>query len=265
MARWFGRKGLLVRPYRVIGRFAHLRRAYSWIRSRRGTAANLGDQAGRDDWHRRNVEVGPPLPSATVAEIRGFASSAPCRRPGGRARFGYADVRAGHLADGSAAPIADVDCPDACAAIVALRHDAALLAIARRHLGYRPRHVDVRLYWSFAGDMSDEARRAGGQTIDFHYDVPWYNAVYAYFYLTDTDRRSGAHVVLPGSAADKPLSFILAGCMRDDASLAAYYRATEPLTLEGPAGFCFFEDPYCYHKAIPPVAHDRLMLQFRYH
>jgi hypothetical protein len=260
----------------MIGRFAGLRRAYSWTQARLGRdlgaavltlAASIPAEsleACCRDLRRQCVAAGPHLTSAIVDEIHAFALTAPCRRPRGTVRFCYGDVRNGLLADGTAVPVADIDDPEVCPAIAALRRDPALIALAHRYLGYEPRHADLRLFWSFAGDLSDPARRNGGQTIDFHYDVPWYNAVYVYFYLTDTDLRSGAHVVLPGSAADKPLAFILSRCMRDDASLAAYYGALQPLAVEGAAGFCFFEDPYCYHKALVPISHDRLMLQIRF-
>jgi hypothetical protein len=115
------------------------------------------------------------------------------------------------------------------------------------------------------GAIADAQRREGGQTIDFHYDVPWYNAVYAYFYLTDTDSRSGAHVMIPGSAAKKSLGFILGTCTRSETELAAYYgRGPAPIVIEGRAGFGFFEDPYCFHKALAPISADRLMLQLRF-
>jgi hypothetical protein len=56
----------------------------------------------------------------------------------------------------------------------------------------------------------------------------------------------------------------LAGCIRDDPAVDAYYGAGRAVIVRGPAGFGFFEDPYCFHKALVPTTHDRLMLQIRY-
>jgi hypothetical protein len=193
-----------------------------------------------------------------------FASTAVCTRPGLDESFRLSEVRSGMLADGRPVPIADLRRPTDCPAVIAVRRDPGLMAAASVYLGYRPKRVVPRLFWSFAAPLPDHARRTLGQTIDFHYDVPWFNALHAYFYLTPSDRQSGAHVTYLGSANDKPLRFALTTAFRDDDSLRAYYGSGRQLTIEGPAGFGFFEDPFGFHKALAPVAHDRLVLQLQY-
>jgi len=48
--------------------------------------------------------------------------------------------------------------------------------------------------------MTDEQRRSLKHgVIDYHYDVAGYSVVYASFYITDTDRCSGAHVMMKRS------------------------------------------------------------------
>lgn len=46
--------------------------------------------------------------------------------------------------------------------------------------------------------------------------------------------------------------------------LLARYGPDRMIALEGPSGFGFVEDPYCYHKALPPLSGPRLVLQLRY-
>ena len=68
------------------------------------------------------------------------------------------------------------------------------------YLGYPPTRVALRLYWSPRSDLPDAERRWNGQTIDFHYDIEAGPTLYLYFYLA-TDRKSGAHVVVPRVAS----------------------------------------------------------------
>ncbi|HEX2884894.1 hypothetical protein [Vineibacter terrae] len=264
-------------PHRLVGRFPAMRRAYSWLAAhaampRRPFGTNerntlfpaLAPHVSSLELRRHGLYPGLRLPAEMVAAIIGFAEQAPCARPGFDESFRYADIRHGRLADGQPVPIADMRRPAACADVATIRNDPGLRQAASSFLGYQPPAPRVRLFWSFAAALPDDTRRALGQTIDFHYDVPWFNGVYAYFYLTPSDRHSGAHVMYPGSARDKPLRFVLASSFRDESALAAYYGADRQVVVEGPAGFGFLEDPFGYHKALPPVRHDRLVLQLRY-
>jgi hypothetical protein len=136
--------------------------------------------------------------------------------------------------------------------------------MAEAHLGYSPRRVMTRLYWSPAGALSDDERRRNGQTIDFHYDIERGSALYAYFHLTDVDRQSGAHVIVARSHRRKPLAMKLASTRRSDAAVLGCYGADSVVVVEGAAGSGFLEDPACFHKVLPPVRADRLVLQLRY-
>jgi hypothetical protein len=224
----------------------------------------LSLEACRTDLDRDCVHAGLQLSPEVVAGIEHFAASAACTRPGYDETFSRHDVRNGLLPDGRPVVIADLHSPLKCPQVDALCSDPGLLAVVADHLGYRARRVEPRLYWSFVGNFPDDLRRSLFQTIDFHYDVPWFNAVYAYFYLTAVDERTGAHVIWRGSARDKPLRFILASAFQSEGRLVEYYGATRKLVLCGPAGFGFLEDPFAFHTAIPPSTSDRLMLQIRY-
>jgi len=199
-----------------------------------------------------------------VAAIVDFAKTAACARPGFDESFRHDQVCAGYLSDGRPVAVGDVRRPVECPQVAALFDDPGLLAAATDFLGYVPKRREARLYWSFAAPLPDDVRRAFGQTIDFHYDVPWFNAVDAYFYLTPSDRYSGAHVIYRQSARHKPARFKLASAFNDEKKLTSYYGSARQHVIEGPAGFGFMVDPFGFHKAFAPVKRDRLMLQLRY-
>ncbi len=142
--------------------------------------------------------------------------------------------------------------------------DDRLFEVATMYLGYRPSRVEPWLFWSFVNDLSIEAREARYQTVRFHYDVHSYNFMYVNFYLTDTDARSGAHVLIQGSHREKRWRHLLGSARLSDAQARDDYGESRILTICGAARSGFFEDTSCYHKAIPPLDRDRLMLQIRY-
>lgn len=207
----------------------------------------------------------PPLPAGLVREIEQYARTAPCTAPEVEGTFLYSDVVKGVGPDGKPVALAHAQNPLDCPAVARLSGDPVLAKVVRDYLGYAPRKKDVNLYWSFAASLSDDQRRRLNQTIDYHFDVHDYNFCYVHVYLTDTDRESGAHVMVRGSHRNKPVSWLFGSARRGDAQVEAYYPPDRILVLEGPAGTGFIEDTSCYHKALPPVTRDRLLLQIRYH
>ncbi|MDB4453818.1 hypothetical protein OAG46_00415 [Planctomycetota bacterium] len=140
--------------------------------------------------------------------------------------------------------------------------DPLVFDVARRFLGYRPREVSTWLFWSLANDMSPSHRQSF-QTVDFHYDVDGFNFLYLNFYITATDRSSGAHGLIPGSHRGKSLRHLLGSARRSDSETASVYGPSAEAVIEGPAGYGFFEDASCFHRAHIPADSDRLMLQLR--
>lgn len=274
---WALRKIRIWHHHRVLGRF------YSWTRAKRwwqrahraavspswalsSTVFSDADttliaEALRDSGYYAPLH----LPTALVDLLVRHAHEAPCRRSDSDPeRFRIGDVQDGRSPLGGPVAIADVEALDQCAAIEQLAGDRALVEVARRYLGYPPRQVLTRLYWSPRSDLSDMQRRANGQTIDFHYDIERHNALYLYFYLTEVDRSSGAHVVVSRSHAPKPLGMKLRSTRQAERRILNRFGHTNIVVLEGHPGFGFFEDPACFHKALPPLESDRLILQFRY-
>jgi hypothetical protein len=143
--------------------------------------------------------------------------------------------------------------------------NSKLVALASNCLGYYPEHINTWLFWSFADTLSEQERRAQYQTIDFHYDIHGLNFLYINFYLTDTTKETGAHVLVKASHKDKKIKFLLGSARLSDSEVINYYGKDNVLTIEGSAGLGFVEDTSCYHKALSPIAGNRLMLQLRYY
>lgn len=211
------------------------------------------------------IHRGYRLDPSAMAEIRDFAHATPCSHAGGTGeRFLFEELRDGRTPAGMPVALADVDLSSPSPVIEALALDALLVETAALYLGYPPTSVIPRLFWSPAVRLSDDLRRRDAQTIDFHYDIDPSRTLYAFFYLTPTDRGSGAHVVLPGTHRDKPMAIVLGSTFQSDERLRQLYPEARPLLVEGGPGFGFVEDPACFHRALPPRTADRLCLQLRY-
>ncbi|MDA9526882.1 hypothetical protein ACM42_00155 [Bradyrhizobium sp. CCBAU 25338] len=214
------------------------------------------------------VFIGLNLPAHIVSEIDAFARTEPLYTnfdPDGLP-FRYSDVIRGKAPDGRSVPIAGIRDPTRCPAVQAVVDDPVLRSIVRTYLGHEPREVMTIMNWSFASDFSeDERRRLRHQNVlDYHYDVGGYNFVYASFYITDTDRNSGAHVMMKRSHKHKPLRMLFGSASAGEASVRKQFGIENEIMIEGKAGTGFVQDTSCYHRATPPSHRDRLMLAVRF-
>lgn len=213
------------------------------------------------------VFVGLQLPIDVVAGIEAFARSEPLHAifdPTGPT-FNYSEVVRGKSADGRAIPVGGVRDPARCPAVQAVVQDPILRTIVRNYLGHEPRRVMTLLSWSFASDLTDaQRRRLKHHVIDYHYDIGGFNFVYASFYITDTDRNSGAHMMMKRSHNRKPLRMLLGSAQASEADVRKQYGIENEILIEGPAGLGFVQDTSCYHRATPPIERDRLMLAIRF-
>jgi hypothetical protein len=213
------------------------------------------------------VFVGLNLPDGAVAEIKEFALAEPLHAiydPTGPT-FRYSDVSDGKAADGRPIPVGGIRDPARCPAVKRVINDPVLRAIVRGYLGHEPRKIITILDWSFGSSMSDQdRRRLKHHVIDYHYDVGGYNFVYASFYITDTDRHSGAHVMMKRSHNKKPLRMLLGSARASQEEVYKRFGRENEITIEGPAGTGFVQDTSCFHRASPPTCGDRLMLAVRF-
>lgn len=139
-----------------------------------------------------------------------------------------------------------------------------LLEIASKYLGFAPQHADSRLMVSFSSAEDNSFRQSKNQTVEYHFDVHALSSIYVNFYLSDVDEESGPHMLIPGTHGRKPLRFLFSSVNRSLDEIKNWRPASEERVILGPAGFGFFEDANCYHKALPPLSKERWMLQIRY-
>jgi hypothetical protein len=258
----------------ALGRFYCVRRAYSLVNGlfrpaihadiRAESIFELGlEHTAVQSLNADGVAFGFDLSGGIVAKIREYAEWSPCLRSGDRRQFNFHDVKGGRLADGKPVVLGIVENPRACPEIDRLCTDQILLAVASQYLGFRPRHVEPRLYWSFVCNVPREDRLAQWQTVDYHFDVDGYDFIYANFYITAVDRNSGAHSYIRGSHKRKPWWMLLHSANQMDQTVLRYFGKDSEVFVEGTAGSGFLEDASCYHKALPPTTRNRLMLQIR--
>ena len=213
------------------------------------------------------VFIGFNLPQDVVAEIRAFALTEPLHAiydPNGPT-FKYSDVANGIAADGRKMPIGGISNPARCPAVQRIIDDPVLRDIVRRYLGHEPRKITTILDWSFGSNLSDEERRQlKHHVIDYHYDVSGYDFLYASFYITDTDRYSGAHVMMKRSHKRKPFKMLFGSARASQEAVYKQFGRHNEIVIEGHAGTGFVQDTSCYHRASPPTRGDRLMLAVRF-
>ena len=213
------------------------------------------------------IAFGCNLPSATVDAISTFAHKTALVQENYIERdFTYPDCATGYFSDGAPIPLAYAKNARQCPEVMTIVNDPAILEIATRYLGFRPKYFRDRLWFSFAGNYDVGLRRQMNQTVEFHFDLPGsqFTFFYASFYLSDVDENSGAHTMVRGSHRLKPLSMKLSRSRRSEAAISKVYGHENEIIITGSAGTGFFEDASCYHRALAPTQRERLMLQIRY-
>lgn len=114
----------------------------------------------------------------------------------------------------------------------------------------------VIAWWSMPGhDRPEEAQF-------FHRDVDSLSFLKLFIYLTDVDEDAGPHVYvalshkknMPGEKIRR----------YTDEEIESFYGKDKIIRFTGPAGTCFLENTFGYHKGALPKDKRRLILQFIY-
>ncbi|MBW4502446.1 MAG: phytanoyl-CoA dioxygenase family protein [Scytonema hyalinum WJT4-NPBG1] len=226
-----------------------------------------------------SFSLGLKLPESIFQEILQFANSTDCYG-NGEHHFGFSYIekeKAEAKCDKTFRRGDYFNSNLLCPAIKKLAKDPKLLEIATKYLGGVPVHTGSRLWWLFSLKEQDqylllekmrflslqESTREGAYF--FHYDLDDYQFLKFFFYLTDVDVHSGAHVCVRGSHKKKKLAHLLSFFRRSsDEEIADYYGAENVVPICGEAGFGSAEDTFCFHKAMIPSRKDRLMLQIQF-
>ncbi|BAY66022.1 hypothetical protein NIES22_61350 [Calothrix brevissima NIES-22] len=208
--------------------------------------------------------LGMNLPEEIIQEIVLFAHSQPCygyRQP--HLGFYYHQKELAQSYYGTEFTLAGyfntaLHCP----VINQLQSDPKLLAIAAQYLEHEPCHQGNQLWWSFAGESSEQHKRKAFQM--FHYDIDDYRFLKFFFYLTDVDVYGGPHICVRGSHKQKKISHLLLPKREKDEEIINYYGEKLLVSIYGKAGFGFAEDTFCFHKGTTPIKRDRLILQIEF-
>lgn len=262
---------------RRIGRSKWIRLVSHWSRQRRFQRAkpqsgakrtsffkNLDHRAAVSDLQTAGLYQGLRLPQSLLKEMLRFAHTTPC--------YGNGDTRQGFFYGYKAQ--AQQQCrerlqtgmyfnlDEECAVVKRLVADASLQAIAAEYLQTTPAYLGSQLWWSFASGGASANRLEISQA--FHYDLDGYRFLKVFFYLTDVDNLSGPHLLVRGTHRTMKWQHRVMRKRYSDRAILDAYGSDPILKIAGPAGYGFIEDSFCFHKGMPPIERDRLILQIEY-
>jgi hypothetical protein len=259
----------------TLGRFTAVREMLRAISHRSGpvleACSDLFDgamaTAVTEAVRREGIFLGLRLPDETVVQIREFAATQPC--------YGAFDRQCAFPAAGHSWAEQTfgrrflvghfLDAIEYCGAIRAIETDAVLKEIAARYLCADPVAISTRLWWSFPSPGADDGELRRAAQSRMHADINDWRSIKFFFYLTDVDREAGAHIFLKGTHRRRRLKHQFA--LFTGHTLAALLEAYGPdklVTVCGPAGTGFAEDPFAFHSGTIVAKTPRLILQVEY-
>lgn len=269
--------------HRTIGRFSTVRKTYSlYQKSRQAPNPNsykhqlqprestlfpqIFPAICAQEMREQSVSFGMQLPAEMVNQVYQYACQNLLYEPGFEGEFYADDVKNGTLPDGRPVLRGLVKNPTHCPVVEEVAQDPVLLEIAHQYLQYWPTKVTRHLTWTFVSSLPVDEQKRLFLPLSYHYDVGGYNFMSAYFYITDMDAQTGAHVMIKGSHDKKPIHTLFAAWSgrQPDQVVLDYYGKENEILIEGKAGFGFVQDPSCYHKLLSPLKTRRLLLQIRY-
>lgn len=203
------------------------------------------------------------LPTAIHEEIHAHALKTPCfgnfdRRLEFKAgehaeaekKYGRA-ILSGHLFE----RVLDCD------AAIAVQKDPLLIDIAKNYLGAEAQLITTRVWWSFPTAASEKDRSMASLG-KFHFDLDDWRMLKFFFNINTVDEGTGPHVFVRGSHRRRSLKHqftLLVGHPAEE--VLGYYGEDNAITLTGPAGSGFVEDPFGFHMGTVPTSTPRLMME----
>ncbi|SFU23348.1 hypothetical protein [Mesorhizobium sp. YR577] len=204
------------------------------------------------------------LPSSIQQEITHFAKQTPC--------FGNFDRRLEFLPTDHL--VAEGDFGRAllsghyferilkCDAALAVQRDPLLHEVAAHYLGAQAQLITTRVWWSFPTQSVSDAEKNLASLDKYHFDLDDWRMLKFFFYLSDVDNDCGPHVYVRGSHNRRIIKHqltLLVGHPADE--VLGAYGTDNAITLTGPAGLGFVEDPFGFHMGTVPKQAPRLMME----
>lgn len=209
------------------------------------------------------IFTGLQLPKAVHEEIHNHACSTPCfgnfdrklefkagEHAEAEKKYGRS-ILSGHLFERILS----------CEAALKVQQDPLLINIAKSYLGAEAQLITTRVWWSFptAATEKDTSMASLGK---FHFDLDDWRMLKFFFNINSVDEGTGPHVFVRGSHRRRRLKHqytLLVGHPAED--VLGYYGHDSAVTLTGPAGSGFVEDPFGFHMGTVPKQTPRLMME----
>jgi hypothetical protein len=210
------------------------------------------------------VFTGLTIPKAICADIVGFAARNTCfgnfdrkmeffatEHAEAEQRYGRS-ILSGHYFEKV------LNCP----AAVSVQRDPLLFDIAAHYLGAKAHVITTRIWWSFPTLQASEADKKLASIGRYHFDLDDWRMLKFFFYLTDVDTGTGPHVYVRDSHKRRMLRHQLTLFVGHPAEeVVGYYGKDRPITILGPAGTGFVEDPFGFHMGTVAERGPRLMME----
>lgn len=208
--------------------------------------------------------TGLQLPAPVCADVLRFAQSTPCFANLSR-RVEFLPSAHGEAVGRAGRPVLTghyFDRVEACPAVVAVRDDPLLHAVAAGYLGRKARVISTRLWWSFpTSDASDADLNLASQE-KLHFDLDDWRALKFFFYLTPVDQDGGPHVYIRRThnrrLARHQWTLVVG---HPNQEVLDAYGPENKTTVLGGAGHGFVVDPFGFHMGTVVRNSPRLMLE----
>jgi hypothetical protein len=262
----------------IFARIVVLRRALRALRALRYTTASTASTASTifgsisiadavASLERDGLFSGFRLPRHFVDDLREFAQQTPC--------FGNISRKISFLPSDHRAAESEFATPilvghylekiEDCRRVREIQEDPLLTETAGRYLKRKPNIIGSRMWWSFPTDLSDDRLLRLASQNRLHFDMHDWSSVKFFFYLTDVSADTGPHVYVRKSHRIRRLRdqfTIFAG--KPLSEVVDSYGRGNFLTICGPAGFGFAEDPFGFHMGTVAQRGPRLILEIEY-
>lgn len=137
-----------------------------------------------------------------------------------------------------------------------IANDPSVLEIVGAAFGAKPTVAVMSAWWSLPhGDAPGEHAQL------WHRDVDDWSFLKLFVYLSDVDEEAGPHVYVPGSHSRNVLMPIRRYA---DEEVAEGFPDLKPHRFTGPAGTCFLENTFGFHRGYPPRTAPRVVFQVTY-
>ena len=254
------------------------RRALGALRALRYTSATAGTASSTifgsisiadivASLERDGLFAGIRLPRYFVTDLREFARRTPCfGNINRKISFFPSDHRAAESEFATPILVGHYlekikDCPR----VREIQEDPVLVETASRYLKRKPNIISTRMWWSFPVDCVDDSLLRLVSQNRPHFDLHDWSSVKFFFYLTNVSADTGPHVYVRKSHRIRRLRdqfTIFAG--KPLSKVVDFYGIGNFVTVCGPAGFGFAEDPFGFHMGTVAKKGPRLILEIEY-